>query len=561
MLGGVEASSAAATTVFSGELAAAAMRRRRRDRGNRSSLLNAGTARVALLAAVVLFAAGAIPRAALAAPVVVGNVDSVPPTRRFTPNVLWKYSKDLERWVELDAAQTKQALKRFPSAIMAHDSVVLKPGESLSGSGFSGDSVFGTLENIDGAHGPGSELFDRDSAPNSVQASPWEEPSMGTYLLSKIGETSVFAVALTRRVVFERFYFNLLNWVYVRHLVDYPFGSTAAPIATCITHQGRLFVIDTLGQIIERRRNANDELEWYLEKPKEDLRVRGPGVASSVPGSRTMFFSPKVAKFSFASSSIRTFPSYIRFPSKRKAPCSGLLFRRRTTTLSLSSMRTPSAMIPCFCVTSRGEVVELSLESRPARFHNHKSPRGTIVSPIAGVAIKDGETGVGSLFVRTEMGTLAELWWDPEQGIFVWIEHGSPGKGVYVASPPGAVINDRSMFVVTSEATLAERYWDGKKWLWVEHGSPELVRGTSLVPMSLARVRGVALDSRTLYFMLTTGQLAKRMWDSTKWVWIIYEVPETGQAPYCVGDRSSPYSCMPVDVRIHDVTRAVRDDL
>ena len=182
-----------------------------------------------------------------------------------------------------------------------------------------------------------------------------------------------------------------------------------------------------------------------------------------------------------------------------------------------------------FCVTSRGELVELRTGDHSS-FTNHGSPEGTILSPVMGAVIK-ATSGLGSLFVRTEMGTLAELWWDAEQEEFEWVDHGTPGEGVYISSPPGAMINERSIFMVTSKSTLAERYWDGHSWIWVDHGRPEKVQGKSLVPLTLARVRGVSLDSRTLYFMLTTGQLAKRSWDGTKWIWVVHDVPETGSAP------------------------------
>ena len=64
--------------------------------------------------------------------------------------------------------------------------------------------------------------------------------------------------------------------------------------------------------------------------------------------------------------------------------------------------------------------------------------------------------------------------------------------------------------------------------------------------LRLAGVRGTALDSRTLFFVVEDGRLGERKWDGDRWVWHVHDVPEGGKAPYCSGDRTAPDSCMPL---------------
>lgn len=56
-----------------------------------------------------------------------------------------------------------------------------------------------------------------------------------------------------------------------------------------------------------------------------------------------------------------------------------------------------------------------------SRWHHHGSPAGARLAPLPGVALKDANA-VGSIFLRTEGGDLAERWWDAQSKAWQWID-------------------------------------------------------------------------------------------------------------------------------------------
>lgn len=217
-----------------------------------------------------------------------------------------------------------------------------------------------------------------------------------------------------------------------------------------------------------------------------------------------------------------------------------------------------------FAVDTKGSLSEIILGTTDDGEHLQElsfindlgHPKGTTLSPLEGVAIAD-VNAVGSLFMRAENGHLVELWWARDGQTVSWVDHKTPAKGVTLATPPGALINNRSIFMVTSEGRLVERYWDGEKWIWVNHGRPVLPgsNGGAKQRISLASVRGVSLDSRTLFWVLEDGRLGERSWNGEKWVWAVHEVPEGRGSSlgtkYCSSQRNTPDSCMPLDLNLN----------
>ena len=204
------------------DVAALALARKRALRRRRYARRKRGVAKLCTSLAACASLALALAFLVESLPAVARAEAPASPTQAFAPNVLWSYNKDLDTWVALDAQKTEETLRRFPSAIMARDRGVVSKDTDAYGV----SQMFGSFAGVlGGGNNPGSELFESESAPQTPQASPWVEPEMGTYLLSTIGKTSVFAVALTRQVVFER-YFNHAKWVYVRHKIMFPPGST-----------------------------------------------------------------------------------------------------------------------------------------------------------------------------------------------------------------------------------------------------------------------------------------------------------------------------------------------
>ena len=462
-------------------------------------------------------------------------------------SIFWKYDEAADIWVKLSEDEKKATLEVFPNALEYRKNINdrntegadVKGGKSEKHAQDKNDAAVYRMQDIDDS----ADEMEREAA------APWVHPSHGTYLLSSISETSVFGVPLltkeTRSVVYER-YNNKAQWVYVRHKIQ--FRDTF--IVTSMTSHGRLFVVDETGSLVERRRNSEDQLEWYVENPKE-YAMRGPGMAAGTAESKTIYFTSADGTLLIRNVLNPHLPMPNPIPGQRETGVRWGSYRHLDHKFeALADVRTLRPL-SVFAIDTKGQLCEIEFRDETI-LKNHGSPPKTRLSLVDGIAVRDiSRKSGGSIFLRTEMGHLAEFRLDVTQTRFSWIDHGMPAPGAHVATPPGAVINDRSIFIVASTGMLFERYDDGKKWQWVDHGCPMDTKGDDgMKPLLLARVRGTAMSTRTLFFLVRDGRLAERTWNGHKWEWAVHDVPETGPASYCSNaDPASPESCMPVITR------------
>lgn len=120
--------------------------------------------------------------------------------------------------------------------------------------------------------------------------------------------------------------------------------------------------------------------------------------------------------------------------------------------------------------------------------------RGVLSEPAA-LAIDNKKIKV---FARGTYGRLMEVEIDPSGTEDpIWTDHGFP-LNTSVASAPSAVTGDSgviSVFVRTDNGHLAERFYNGMQWQWLDHGMPKEGVKISYDPHAITSLQATAMPS------------------------------------------------------------------
>lgn len=85
----------------------------------------------------------------------------------------------------------------------------------------------------------------------------------------------------------------------------------------------------------------------------------------------------------------------------------------------------------------------------------------------------------GSVFVTTQGGEVAQMWWDSAVNQWKWHNHGYPEKanafgmgGVKAVSVGAPMPSTSKVFVTCDDGSLRQIFHDGSGWVWHDHGKP-----------------------------------------------------------------------------------------
>jgi len=340
-----------------------------------------------------------------------------------------------------------------------------------------------------------------------------------TFHLSMFSPVSFMLVHPKSRTVHERFY-NSLKWVYFDHSdVSLPNIVQVAPLNVSFV------ALSDTGELLERL--VITELQWVKHVSVQVPKIAHLGTVSALglfmitqqgelyllqrrhtESEFITYGKPGLCARSSSVSCAR-FSSYIH---KRK-----LHMIVDSQTLRYTSL---------FALTMDGELVERRLGANPTEpeWVDHGMWGSTPLSPLPGSALKDLRS-VGSLFLRTEAGTIVERWWNGAK--WQWVDHGHPPSGT-VLSAPSSTINRQSFFVTGSDGDVWERHWAGLSWEWHSHERPQ-----DDEPLIISSARGAVLNSHTILFEAVDGRLAQRIWEMGGWKWLVHEVPRRGKSKFC----------------------------